>query len=71
MKQYTVIYEWAGKSYSAYVPDLPGCVACGDTLEETEALMKEAVELYIEALKEGGKPVPEPTTKARPIAVVG
>lgn len=71
MKEYTVVYERAGKSYSAYVPDLPGCVACGDTLEETEGLMKEAIELYIEALKEDGKPVAEPTTQARPIAVAG
>ncbi|GAF76597.1 unnamed protein product [marine sediment metagenome] len=69
MKEYTVIYEWAGKNYSAYVPDLPGCIGCGDSLEETEALMKEAIELYIEALKEDGTPVPEPTTKARPISV--
>ena len=69
MKQYTVIYERAGENYSAYVPDLPGCVACGDTLEQTEGLMKEAIELYIEALKEDGKPVPEPTTQARPIAL--
>jgi len=58
MKQYTLIYERAGSNYSAYVPDLPGCIACGDMLEETEALMKEAIELYIETLKEDGKPVP-------------
>jgi len=69
MKQYTVIYERAAENYSAYVPDLPGCVACGDTLEQTEGLMKEAIELYIEALKEDGKPVPEPTTRARQIGV--
>ncbi len=55
---------------SAYAPDLPGCVAAGDTLKETEKLMKEAVELYIEALKEAGRPVPEPVTKAKPVAVV-
>ena len=69
MKEYAVIYEWAGNNYSAYVPDLPGCVACGDTLEETEQLMKEAIELYIEELKNDGKPVPDPTTKASAIAV--
>jgi predicted RNase H-like HicB family nuclease len=71
MKQYTVVYEWTGNNYSAYVPDLPGCVACGDTLEETTALMKTAIEMYIEALKEEGRAVPEPTTTAGPIAVVG
>jgi len=69
MKEYVVIYEWAGSNYSAYVPDLPGCIACGDTLEETEQLMKGAIELYIEALQEEGQPMPEPTTRARPMAV--
>jgi predicted RNase H-like HicB family nuclease len=64
MKEYTVIYEWTGKNYSAYVPDLPGCIACGDTLEETQQFIKEAIELYIEALREDGKSVPEPLTKA-------
>ncbi len=69
MKEYVVIYEWTGKNYSAYVPDLPGCIAAADTLEETEKLMKEAIELYIQALKETNQPVPEPTTKAKPLAI--
>jgi predicted RNase H-like HicB family nuclease len=69
MIEYTVIYEWAGNNYSAYVPDLPGCIACGDTFEDTQHLIKEAIELYIETLREDGKPVPEPSTKAGPIAV--
>ena len=69
-KEYIVIYEWTGRNYSAYVPDLPGCIAAADTLEETEALMKEAIKLYLEALREEGKAVPEPTTKARAISVV-
>ena len=69
MKEYLVIYEWTGKNYSAYVPDLPGCVACGDTLEETEQLMEEAIELYIEVLKEEGQSAPDPVTKAKLITV--
>ncbi len=69
MKEYTVIYEWAGENYSAYVPDLPDCVACGDTLEETAELMKEAIEFYIETLREVGQPIPVPTTKAKSLAV--
>jgi predicted RNase H-like HicB family nuclease len=69
VREYLVIYEWAGQNYSAYVPDLPGCVAAGDTLEETEQLMKEAIELYIKSLKEMRQPVPEPSTKARPVMV--
>lgn len=69
MKEYVVIYEWAGSDYSAYVPDLPGCVACGDTREETERLMKEAIELYVEALKVEGRSIPEPTTQVGSLSV--
>ena len=69
MKEYAVVYEWAGGNYSAYVPDLPGCVTCADTVEETRVLVKEAMELYIGQLKEDGRPIPEPTTKTGPIAV--
>ncbi len=71
MKEYVVIYERTGNGCSAYVPDLPGCVACGDTLAETKRLMKEAIELYIETLKEDGQPIPEPTTQAGSLAVGG
>ena len=70
MKKYVVIYEWTGKNYSAYAPDLPGCIACGDTLEETEGLMKDAMSLYVAALKEEGQPVPQATTKAKAVAVL-
>ena len=69
MKEFVVIYEWTGNNYSAYVPDLPGCVACADTLEETEALMREAIALYIETLREEHQVVPEPTTKAKLVSV--
>lgn len=63
MKEYAIVYEWAGSNYSAYAPDLPGCIACADTFEETEQLMKEAIDLYVEALKEEGQAIPEPKTK--------
>ena len=69
MKDFVVIYEWTGNNYSAYAPDLPGCVACGDTLEETERLMKEAIQLYVEAMKKEGHPISEPTTVAKPARV--
>jgi predicted RNase H-like HicB family nuclease len=69
MKEYVVVYEWTGQNYSAYVPDLPGCVACADTLEETEALMQGAISLYVEALKTEQRPVPEPVTKVRVVSV--
>jgi predicted RNase H-like HicB family nuclease len=71
MRQYVVIYEQAGDNYSAYVPDLPGCVACGDTIEETEALMKAAIEIYLAETRREGLPVPEPTTRAGLLAVAG
>jgi len=60
MREYAVVYEWAGANYSAYSPDLPGCVACADTLQDTQTLMREAMDLYVERLVELGKSVPEP-----------
>ncbi len=67
--EYAVIYECGEKNWSAYVPDLPGCVACGDTLQETEELIKEAIELHLEVLKEEGKPIPEPSTIVGKVSV--
>ncbi len=69
MKEYLVIYERAGRNYSAYAPDLPGCVACGDTVAETESLMGEAIALYLEELRARGLPIPEATTRAKPLRV--
>ncbi len=62
---YVVIIERANDgSLSAYVPDLPGCVACGDTEDEVRRLIEEAVALHIESLREHGEPVPQPASKA-------
>lgn len=58
---YAIVIEKGETSYGAYVPDLPGCVAVGDTKEEVEALIKEAVELHLEMMREEELPVPEPT----------
>lgn len=58
---YTVVIEKGETSYGAYVPDLPGCVAVGETKEEVEALIKEAVELHLEMMREEGLLLPEPT----------
>ena len=57
-----VIEKAADGSHSAYVPDLPGCVACGDTPEEARTLISEAVALHIESLRQHGEPVPPSTT---------
>ena len=60
--KYAVVIEKAEHNYSAYVPDLPGCVAVGDTIEEVEQLIREAIVFHIEGLREDGSPIPEPTT---------
>ena len=67
--KYTVVIEKTDSSYGAYVPDLPGCVAVGETLEETEKLIKEAIEFHIEGLKLEGLEVPEPTTTSVSVEV--
>jgi len=59
---YAVIIERAENNYAAYVPDLPGCVSTGDTLEEMERNIREAIELHLEAMRELGEPIPQPTT---------
>lgn len=69
MRQYLVIYEHQGGSWSAYVPDLPGCVAAGDTREEVARLIREAIELHIEGLRQEGLPIPEPTADAEHVNV--
>ena len=66
--KYLVIYAKTDTGYSAHVPDLPGCVAAGDSLEETEALMRGAVEMHLAGMREDGEPLPEPTTVARYIS---
>ena len=60
--QYAVVIEKSGNGYSAYVPDLPGCVAAARTRTETERLIREAIPFHLEALRENGDPIPEPTT---------
>jgi predicted RNase H-like HicB family nuclease len=62
--KYLVIYEKTGTGYSAYVPDLPGCVSTGATIEETKENMHEAISGHIAAMKDHGENVPEPTTIA-------
>jgi len=61
--RYAIVIERAQNNYSAYVPDLPGCVATGATVEETEAQMREAIEFHIAGLREDGLPVPQPSSR--------
>jgi len=70
MIRYAIVIEKAPDSnYSAYVPDLPGCITTGQTIEEVERLMQEAIEFHIEGLREDGLPIPEPTTAVSVIEV--
>jgi predicted RNase H-like HicB family nuclease len=62
MRRYAIVIERARKNFAAYVPDLPGCVATGATVEETERLLREAIELHIEGMREDGLTVPEPSS---------
>jgi predicted RNase H-like HicB family nuclease len=60
--RYAVIIEKAESNFSAYVPDLPGCVATGASLEDTESNIREAIALHVQGMREDGLPVPMPTT---------
>jgi predicted RNase H-like HicB family nuclease len=61
--RYAIVVERAVNNYSAYVPDLPGCVATGVTMEETEQLIREAIELHLSGLREDGLPIPQPSSQ--------
>lgn len=63
MRRYLVVIERALEDYSAYVPDLPGCIATGATIEETEREMREAIEFHLEGLRDEGQPIPEATSR--------
>ena len=60
--RYAMIIEKGERNFSAYVPDLPGCIATGKTLEEVKRRMSEAVELHLRGMREDGLPIPEPTS---------
>jgi predicted RNase H-like HicB family nuclease len=66
---YVVIIEKGNSSFGAYVPDLPGCVAVGETREEAMKLIREAIEFHIEGLKEDGLPVPVPSSTIQTVRV--
>ena len=62
--RYAMIIETGERNYSAYLPDLPGCIATGNTLEEVRKRMREAIELHLAGMREDGLPIPETTTLA-------
>lgn len=60
--KYAVIIERAENNYAAHVPDLPGCVSTGATVDEVEGNIRAAIEFHLEGMREVGEPIPEPTT---------
>ena len=69
MTGYAVIIEGEGDSYSAYVPELPGCIATGKSVAEVEKLIREAIEFHIDAMRESGEPVPVPSAAAATVVI--
>lgn len=67
--QYTIIIEKFGNGYSAYVPDLQGCVAAGETREETRQLVREAIALHLEDMRATGQTIPEPAAYSELVEV--
>jgi predicted RNase H-like HicB family nuclease len=68
--RYAIVIEKAAGNYSAYVPDLPGCVATGATLAEVEAEIREAIGFHVEGLREDVLPVPEPASQVGYVDIV-
>lgn len=67
--KYAVIFEKSATGFGAYVPDLPGCVAVGKTLGETQRLIREAIELHLQGMREDGDAIPEPSSIAEYVTV--
>ena len=67
--RYAIVIEKAENNFSAYVPDLPGCIATGATIEETEELIREAIEFHLAGLQENGFPIPCPSSQVEDVEV--
>ncbi len=67
--RYLVVVEKGPTSFGAYVPDLPGCIAVGETREEALASIHEAIEFHLEGLKEDGQPIPLPTSSSEVVEI--
>ncbi len=67
--RYAIVIEKADGNFSAYVPDLPGCVATGATVEETESQIREAIEFHLAGLREDGTPLPQPSSHVEYVEV--
>jgi predicted RNase H-like HicB family nuclease len=67
--RFAIVIEQAGDNFSAYVPDLPGCVATGATVEEVEAQMREAIAFHLDGLRQDGLAIPQPSSRVEYIEV--
>jgi predicted RNase H-like HicB family nuclease len=67
--RYLVVVEKGPKSFGAYVPDLPGCIAAGESREEVLTLIREAIEFHLEGLKEEGQSIPDPSSSSEVVEV--
>ena len=67
--RYAIVIERAEGNYSAYVPDLPGCVATGSTVEEVEAQIREAIEFHLDGMREDGLSIPQPASRVEYVEV--
>ncbi len=67
--RYAIVIEKAESNFSAYVPDLPGCVATGKTIEETENLIREAIGFHLQGMREDGLQIPEPCSHVEYVEV--
>mgnify|MGYP006358776873 CR=1 FL=1 len=67
--RYAIVIERTDNNFSAYVPDLPGCVATGATVAETEAAIREAIAFHLEGMREDGDPIPQPSSQVEYVDV--
>jgi predicted RNase H-like HicB family nuclease len=67
--RYAIVIEKAESNYSAYVPDLPGCVATGATIEEVESQIREAIEFHLDGLRDDGLPIPQAASRVEYIDI--
>ena len=69
MTEYAAVFEKTSNGWSAYVPDLPGLGVAGATIEETEQLLREGIEMHIDGMREDGLPIPVPSTQVMKLAI--
>jgi predicted RNase H-like HicB family nuclease len=67
--RYAVVYEKTDTGYSAYVPDLPGCVAAGRTRSDVERLIREAIAMHLDSMRNDGDPIPQPVTSVSHVEI--